>query len=313
MNKIMKFNTLKKNFKEGRLDKEKFINRAMKFHQQLFDYLEVLKDTDVHKISITSDGLCFLIGEEQIIMFIPPNEKRVAPLEIMNFDKYEANESCLIDILSSEAKQIIDIGANIGYYTIKFAKKYPKSIIHAFEPMNTSYSFLKKNILENNVETNTYCYNVALSESCGEIDFFVPPTNGTNASIINVSGDINSKKVITKTLTLDHWCKDQNVIPDFIKCDVEGAELLVFKGGKETLKVNKPIIFTELLRKWSKPYGYHPNDMINYFKELGYLCYGIGNDGVKLIYKVDNKTIETNYIFVHEKKHSTIINKLQNM
>ena len=87
MNKIMKFNTLKKNFKEGKLDKGKFINRAMEFHQQLFDYLEVLIDTDVRKISITSDGLCFVIGEEQIMMFVPPNEKRVAPLEIMNFDK----------------------------------------------------------------------------------------------------------------------------------------------------------------------------------------------------------------------------------
>ena len=53
--------------------------------------------------------------------------------------------------------------------------------------------------------------------------------------------------------------------------------------------------------------------MISYFKELGYLCYGISNDGVNLIYKVDNQTIETNFIFVHEKKHSTIINKLQNM
>ena len=37
--------------------------------------------------------------------------------------------------------------------------------------MNTSYSYLRKNILENKVESNTYCYNVALSESCGEIDF----------------------------------------------------------------------------------------------------------------------------------------------
>ena len=99
----------------------------MEFHQQLFDYLEVLIDTDVRKISITSDGLCFVIGEEQIMMFVPQMKKR-APLEIMNFDKYEPNESRLIDKLSSEAKQIIDIGANIGYYTIRFAKKYQSQL-----------------------------------------------------------------------------------------------------------------------------------------------------------------------------------------
>ena len=309
----MKIKDLKKNYKDGLLNKEKFINEAMYIHQKLFDYFEVLKETDVKKINITHDGISFIIGNYEIILFIPPNEKRVAPLEIINFDIYEKNETYVIDLLSSESKHIIDIGANIGYHAIRFAKKNPYANIHAFEPMNTSYSYLIKNIFENKANSNIFSYNIALSDHCGEIDFFVPPANGTNASIINVSGDKNSKIEIIKTLTLDQWCKDQNVLPDFIKCDVEGAELLVFKGAKETLKKCTPLIFTELLRKWSKPYGYHPNNVINFFKELGYVCYGIGSQRLNLITNVNDQTIETNYIFVHQTKHSNIIDKFKNL
>ena len=309
----MKLKTLKKNFKTGKLDKGNFIDEAMKLHNQLFDYLDIINNTDVNKISITSDGLSFSIGKDNILMFVPPNEKRVAPLEIMNFDKYEPSETRVIDILTLGAKQIIDIGANIGYYTIRLAKKNSSSIIHSFEPMKTSYSYLKKNILANHIGSNVFTYNLALSENSGEIDFFIPPSNGTNASLLNVSENFNSKKVIIKTLTLDQWCKDQKIIPDFIKCDVEGSELLVFKGGKEILNNNKPLIFTELLRKWSKPYGYHPNDMIKFFNEMGYLCFGISKKGVNLTLEVNDQTIETNYAFVHKNKHKDILNKLKNL
>ena len=97
----MKIKDLKKNYKDGLLNKEKFINEAMYIHQKLFDYFEVLKETDVKKINITHDGISFIIGNYEIILFIPPNEKRVAPLEIINFDIYEKNETYIIDLLSS--------------------------------------------------------------------------------------------------------------------------------------------------------------------------------------------------------------------
>jgi hypothetical protein len=47
-----------------------------------------------------------------------------------------------------------------------------------------------------------------------------------------------------------------------IKADVEGAELLVVQGGLQTIAKYRPLIFLELLRKRSKPFGYHPNDVI---------------------------------------------------
>ncbi|WP_342228107.1 FkbM family methyltransferase [Rickettsiella endosymbiont of Rhagonycha lignosa] len=49
---------------------------------------------------------------------------------------------------------------------------------------------------------------------------------------------------------------------DFIKCDVEGAELTIYTGGINVIREHKAIIFTEMLRKWSVKFNYHPNDII---------------------------------------------------
>ena len=82
---------------------------------------------------------------------------------------------------------------------------------------------------------------------------------------------------------------------DFVKCDVEGAEYFVYQGGLETFKHKKPIIFTEMLRKWAAKFGYHPNDIINYFSQFGYKCFIANKGKLKIVDKVDEQTIETNF------------------
>ncbi len=98
---------------------------------------------------------------------------------------------------------------------------------------------------------------------------------------------------------------------DFIKCDVEGSELFVYQGGLETLKKYKPVVFSEMLRKWSAKFGYHPNDIIALFKNIGYQCYVITVDNyLKEITEVTEETVETNYFFLHGEKHGKIREEL---
>jgi hypothetical protein len=117
-------------------------------------------------------------------------------------------------------------------------------------------------------------------------------------------------KTLGLTLTLDEWVANYKVVPDFIKCDVEGAELLVFQGGLSTLATYKPIVFSEMLRKWTRPFGYQPNDMLAYFKKLGYSCFAVGEKGTHLITEVTEETVETNYVFLHFEVHVTLIDAL---
>lgn len=301
------FIELKNKYKSGTLLKSDFISNALEFHSTLFEYVEVTRSTDVKEILITESGVAFVLGNERIHLYCPENEARVAPIEVMNFAHYEPDETRIIDILVEHSRNILDVGANIGFYSIRFAKRYPNARVFAFEPMPISHAYLQRNVAANAVGTRVTTFNYGLSETGGAVEFFISPAAGTNASLKNVAGAHNVTSVIGLTLTLDQWVNNQKVSPDFIKCDVEGAELLVFRGGRECLMKYKPIVFTELLRKWSKPFGYHPNDMITFFSELGYICFAVGDNGVRIITEVTNETMETNYAFLHAERHCETI------
>lgn len=303
--------SLKDQFTAGTLGKPEFIQQALQVHRHLFDYVGITQRTDVREIRIAEDGVRFRIGEDDIWLFAPPDEGRVAPIEVMNFDRYEPEETRVMDLLSEGATHILDVGANIGWYSVRFAKRETSSQVHAFEPLPVSHAYLQRNIAINGVADRVRSYNYGLSDASGSFDFFVAPTGGTNASLLNVAGATDARSVVGLTLTLDQWCSNQQVRPDFIKCDVEGAELLVFRGGRQTLSEHRPVVFAELLRKWSKPFGYHPNDMLAYFTELGYECFAVGQSGVRRIDAVTDQTPETNYAFIHRAKHAELSRKLE--
>lgn len=308
----MNINELKARFEGGALSKPSYIQEALlKYHRVLFDYVQVTKSTDVSQIRISSEGVVFTIGKDAIELYAPPGDARVVPLEAINFEKYEPTEALVMDLLLEGATNVLDIGANIGWYCCRFAKRLPNAKVFAFEPMPESFQYLQKNVAYNRIGHRAMTFNYGLSDACGKVDFFISPTNGVNASLRNVSDKDDAVTVAGFTLTLDQWAKNYGVSPDFIKCDVEGAELLVFSGGRKTLQEHKPVVFSELLRKWAKPFGYHPNDMLNYFSELGYRTLAVGLDGVRLIEQVTEETIETNYVFLHETAHAELFGKLK--
>jgi FkbM family methyltransferase len=303
--------SLKEQFKAGDIAKPEFIREALQIHRRLFDYIAITQGTDVREIRIAHDGVRFRIGEDDIWLYAPPDEGRVAPIEVMNFGRYEPEETRVMDLLSEHASQILDVGANIGWYAVRFAKRLPKATVHAFEPMPVSHAYLGRNVALNGVDGRVRCYNYGLSEANGSFEFFSAPASGTNASLRNVAAAHDARAIVGLTLTLDQWCSNQQVEPEFVKCDVEGAELLVFRGGRETLIRHRPVVFAELLRKWSQPFGYHPNDMLTYFADLGYECFAVGSDGVRRIETVTDETPETNYAFLHRGAHKAQIQKLE--
>ena len=307
----MNIQDLKQQFHSGAIGKPEYIAQALDIHRRLFDYIGITQSTDVREIVISPDGVSFVVGDEAVRLFSPPEEARVAPIEVMNFDRYEPDETRVMDLLTQDATTVLDVGANIGWYAVRFAKRLPQARVYAFEPLPTTYRYLQRNIAANGVGQRVSSFNYGLSETSGTVNFFISPTSGTNASRLNVAAAQDARAVVGLTLTLDAWVQNEQVAPDFIKCDVEGAELLVFRGGSETLRRHRPIVCAELLRKWSRPFGYHPNDMLGYFAAFGYDCYAVGAAGVRLLREVSDSTPETNYAFVHREQHSDAIARLQ--
>jgi FkbM family methyltransferase len=276
----MKPCSLKEAYEEGLVEKHQYIREMHWYHQLLFDYAELIKGTDIKSIEITDGKVMVTTRDHGLKLIANPTDKRIPPFEIMNFNKVEREDCEMVMNVTEDGMTIFDIGANVGWYSLTLAKRYPKSHVYAFEPVPRTYTVLQKHITMNGIP-NITPFNFGFSDKEGTFDFYYYPEDSGNASLTNVSGYTNVETIQCQVWWMDRFVHENNTHPDFIKCDVEGAELLVFKGGLKTLERDKPIIFTELLRIWSAKFGYHPDEVITLLKGIGYRCFSTNGNKLR--------------------------------
>ncbi|MBS4066033.1 MAG: FkbM family methyltransferase [Chitinophagaceae bacterium] len=308
----MNIKKAKKEYRNQEISKRDFIDKMHEFHRVLFDFSENLKDTEIAKIEIQDDKVIFTTRETEYHpggckFYVDVVDKRVTPVDTFNFDMYEKDDSKMLFKLIKDGDTIFDIGANIGWYSNHLAKKFPNSVIFSFEPIPETFNQIRANT-ELNGAMNIKLNNLALSSKKEKLIFYYSPTVTGASSSQNITENQNMTRLELEADSIDNFITT-NSIPklDFVKCDVEGAEYFVYQGGFETFKHHKPIVFTEMLRKWAAKFDYHPNDIINYFAQFGYNCYSVNKGKLKLVDKVDDQTIETNFFFLHKNKHEQII------
>lgn len=300
----MNLKKLKREYSQNKFTKEEYIAKMHDIHRILFEYSEFLIDTDIKTIEITDNKVLMTTRESEIKLLCNPEDHRLIPIEILNFGTYEVDEMNMVLKLIEEGSYFYDIGANIGWFSINIAKNVKNVKIHAFEPIPKTFGLLKKNIELNQIQDiKLHCFG--FSNEDNELIFYYYPEGSGNASLSNLSKRNNVLEVKCNVKKLDNFVNNEPV--DFIKCDVEGAELLVFKGGLNTIQKFKPIIFTELLRKWSKKFEYHPQDVVLMLRAEGYNCYIIDGENLVEINQIDEKTVQTNFLFLHQQKHKKMI------
>ena len=299
----------KGNFRAGKIIKQDYIDQMHQLHSQLFEYSDFIRDTDVACIEVTDENVVMTFRKTGIKMACDRRDKRIAPIEILNFGHYEKPEFDLVSKLIEDDFKIFDIGANIGWYTLNFAKVSDNVEIFSFEPIPNTYHQLKWNVEINSVH-NVKIFNFGFSNMSGMLQFYYNPDESGNASAANLSERDNSQKMILQVKRLDDFIVECGNKVDFIKCDVEGAELFVFQGGLKTITDNKPIIFTEMLRKWSAKFNYHPNEIINLLAGAGYRCFIARGMKLVEVSEIDEDTVETNFFFLHSVKHAEKIDLL---
>lgn len=305
----MKLHDLYNQYLSGKLEKRKYINMMHKKHQILFDYFDYIKGTDIKSITINNDSIYIAVKDSNIKMLLDKFDSRFIPIEMLNFHSIEPQEKKLVLSLASSCQTIFDVGANIGWYSLNFNLLPKVKRIYAFEPISYTYDYLKKHILINDAR-KVSAFNIGFSETAGEKIFYWTKGETGSSSMVNLRNRHKINKIKCKITTMDEFMKNRQHGPDLIKCDVEGAELFVFRGGINTLKKYKPIIFTEMLRKWSKKFNYHPDDIINLLSGFGYQCYGYVNNKIKKINSVYPELETTNFFFFHKEKHRDIIKTL---
>lgn len=142
-------------------------------------------------------------------------------------------------IKEDDKKIFIDIGANIGFYSILSVKKYGYQAAYAFEPNPETYVRLEKNMALNNLTGNIKLSKYGLSDTTESGLLGVKSVHTGASTFVHTEGkDITA--VAVKTTTFDAFVEEHAINPhdiSFIKIDVEGFEYRVLKGMKNTLAV----------------------------------------------------------------------------
>ncbi len=148
--------------------------------------------------------------------------------------------------LVKEGDVVFDIGANIGFYTLLFSKLVgEEGKVYAFEPDPENFSILKKNIEANNIN-NVILINKAVSDKNEEVDFYINQSNTSGNSMFKENlNQIASSSIKVEAISLDKYFKN-NIKVDFVKIDIEGAEVRALKGMEKILaKSGNLILITE--------------------------------------------------------------------
>ncbi len=299
----MSLQEIKNKFLKNALSKKDYIDSMYIKHSLLFDYSNFIKDTNLDSIEIKDDIVIAKFRDSQLRFICIPGDKRLAPLDTLNFNEYEKDELEMQLKLIPPTATVIDIGANLGWYSMHVAQLHPLATVHAFEPIPSTFEFLNKNIELNKIK-NIITHPIGLSDQKGELDLFFDPLLSVNASLQNVSESENVQKITCTIETMDDFCSSHIIKDvDFIKCDIEGAELFALKGGRKVISKSHPMIFCEMLRKWSKKFDYHPNDIITLMGEMDYVCLVIRGKYLEIAEFITEETQDTNFIFLHSKKH----------
>src|SRR5262249_28362466 len=143
---------------------------------------------------------------------------------------------------------VLDVGANIGYYTLLAAKALEgRGEVHSFEPCPRVFQWLSENV-------RLYCFScltvnqAAVSDGNGTQPLFIPADlAGSNASLIK-DFTAQDSSVMTPVLCLDTYCANQVKRPvDLLKVDAEGGELNVLRGCRSMIEQHQPDIICEVL------------------------------------------------------------------
>lgn len=178
---------------------------------------------------------------------------------------------------------ILDIGANIGYYTIQFAYRVGLTgTVHAFEPVSSTFALLQENIALNKL-TNVAANRLALANSPGEKVIYLSGRENTGQSSLTPPEAASGVQEQVEAKTVDQYLAEMNIARvDLVKIDVEGSELVVLKGMKKLLaKSDGPVLFIEISHITLARHRVKPGQVIDYLNRYGYEPYKITPNGIQ--------------------------------
>ncbi|MBN2642043.1 MAG: FkbM family methyltransferase [Victivallales bacterium] len=171
-------------------------------------------------------------------------------------------------------RDVIDVGANIGFYTVLFAKNLKGKKVLSIEPTDNALRRLYKNVEQNEVTNRVIVFEGAASDHSGKTEIKMKEGKEEYSTLgLWKHPSIRNETFVTQQIdiaTVDDLASKHNLDPGFIKIDVEGCEHLVLKGLKNTLENKRPVILSELSNYLLKQNGSSSLEVITFLNSFHY-------------------------------------------
>lgn len=194
------------------------------------------------------------------------------------FEIYDPHETQLLKCCLMEGNHFLDIGANIGYYSLIASQIVGQSgKVHAFEPISTNIAAFQQTIDRNQI-TNIALNQIAIGAANGVLTLFTSVDQpGSSGWASKVPSERRKKECNVPMTSLDTYLGEGNFGPiHLVKMDIEGAELDALDGGNNVFSgFTAPDLIVEINPFLLRLQGLSPQSLINVLKRLDYELYSI--------------------------------------
>ena len=192
--------------------------------------------------------------------------------KLLYLRRFENAETKVFKQHLMEGGVCLDIGGNIGYYSLNMSKYVGNTgRVYVFEPIKRNWLLIQLALEINDFSDNTQVYCEAATNYDGEV-LIDEPEDGAYAHIATTVNKAGNKVPCRK---IDTFVAENNLTQiDAVKIDVEGAELLVLKGATATLESLQPkLIMVELVTQYLDRFNSTISEVVSFMARYGYAPY----------------------------------------
>jgi FkbM family methyltransferase len=184
-------------------------------------------------------------------------------------ESYEASVAGLIDEHVQEGMTVLDIGAHVGLHALRMSRRVGETgRVVVVEPSPANAAMLRNHIRWNKCR-NVVVVEAAVGEAPGKIAFTYRADATDPGGFANsIAYDIGGETISVDMTTIDLLCDD--IEPDFIKIDIEGAELLALRGARKTLEATHPMLIVAIHPEAMRALGASPDETIELMRRMRY-------------------------------------------
>jgi FkbM family methyltransferase len=206
-----------------------------------------------------------------LMMQVKPSEH--IQQQLFWYGYYDKDAAITWEAFINSGAVVLDIGANIGYYSILAVPK--AGSVYSFEPSKASITAFEKNIELNKI-TNISIQPYALSDRAEASSLYLSSQENSGMTGLRKPHNFSGSTEQVKVITLDDWMtgKKLNAI-DIIKIDVEGAEVNVLKGAVTVLRQYQPVIFIEVINELLSRFEHTAAELFEFLYQFGYTAFEI--------------------------------------